>query len=127
MTRIELNLSSEYGVMFLHDAAVTPSAPKDAGTKPVTWTSSCLAFNILIHVDGDAKVILSDGSDGHSWKEYFSGKINCPSKALSLTDHNEFAFASVPLEDSFAKISLRMSEEKNPDVVECAILNMKTY
>ncbi len=36
-------------------------------------------------------------------------------------------FASVPLTDDHARISLRMSEERNPEIVECVIHNMATF
>lgn len=127
MTKIDVNLSSEYGVMFLHDSKVRPAFPAEAGKDPVMWTSTCLAFSVLIYVDGDAKIVLCEGSDEGCGAEYFTGEIECPSKAISLYDHNGFAFASVSLTDSFARVSLRMSEERNPDVVECVIHNMATF
>ena len=113
--------------MFLYDSKAKPSFPAEAGKEPVMWTSTCLAFSVLIYVDGDAKIILSQASDVQLGAEYFVGGIECPSKAISLYDHNGFAFASVPLADSFARVSLRMSEEKNPDIVECVIENMGTF
>jgi len=127
MTKIEIILSAEYGIMFLYDSTIKPTIPADAGKEPVMQTSSCLAFNVLIYVDGDAKIIMSADATEHSFNEYFSGEIECPSKSISLCDPNGFAFASVPLQDSFARVSLRMSEEKNPDVVECVIENMQTF
>ena len=127
MTRIETDISSEYGIMFLYDSKISPNFPAEAGKDPVMWTSTCLAFSVLIYVDGDAKIILSDNSDSQCGTEYFSGEIECPSNAISLYDHSGFAFASVPLSDGFARVSLRMSEEKNPDIVECVIQNMVTF
>ena len=127
MTKLEVDISSEYGIMFLYDSNVHPIFPAEAGKEPVIWTSTCLAFSVLIYVDGDAKVILSDCRDVQCGAEYFTGEIECPSKAISLYDQNGFAFASVPLSDSFARVSLRMSEARNPDVVECVIHNIVTF
>ena len=127
MTRIEVNISSEYGIMFLYDSKAKPTFPAEAGKEPVMWTSTCLAFSVLIYVDGDAKITLSQDSDVQFGAEYFVGEIECPSKAISLYDHNGFAFASVPLADSVARVSLRMSEERNPDIVSCVIENMETF
>ena len=127
MTKIDVNLSSEYGIMFLYDSKVRPVFPVEAGKDPVMWTTTCLAFSVLIYVDGDASITLCDSLDESCGAVYFAGKIECPSKALSLYDHNGFAFASVPLADDHARISLRMSEERNPDVVECVIHNLATF
>lgn len=127
MTKIELTLSAEYGIMFIHDAKETPIVPSNAGELPVTYTTTCLAFTVLSYVDGDAKITLCIDTSESSLSEYFAGEIACPSKSLSLSDSNGFAFASVPLTDSFARVSLRMSEERNPDMVECVILNMATF
>lgn len=127
MTKIDVSLSSEYGIMFLYDSKTKPTLPTEAGREPVMWTSTCLAFSVLIYVDGDARITLGDGSDVKCGIEYFTGEIECPSKAISLYDHNGFAFASVPLMDSSARVSLRMSEERNPDIVECVIHNMFTF
>jgi len=127
MTRIEVNISSEYGIMFLYDSKAKPTFPDEAGKESVMWTSTCLAFSVLIYVDGDAKITISQDSDVRFGAEYFVGEIECPSKGISLYDHNGFAFASVPLTDSVARVSLRMSEERNPDIVSCVIENMETF
>ncbi len=127
MIKIDVNISSEYGIMFLYDSKERPVFPTEAGRLPVMWTSTCLAFSVLSYVDGDARVVLSGSATEPLGTEYFSGKIDCASKSLSLYDHNGFAFASVPLNDSFAQVSLRMSEKSNPDVVLCVIENMKIF
>lgn len=127
MTKIEVTISSEYGIMFLYDSKAKPTFPVEAGKEPVMWTSTCLAFSVLIYVDGDARIILTGDQTETSGTECFSGEIECPSKSISLYDHNGFAFASVPLKDGFARLSLRMSEERNPDIVECVIENMETF
>jgi hypothetical protein len=113
--------------MFLYDSNTKPIFPEDAGKRPVVWTSTCIAFSVLSYVDGDAKVTLCDAPDERHDNEYFADEIRCPSKAISLYDHNGFAFASVPLKDSFARMSLRMSEISNPDFVTCVIENMETF
>ena len=127
MTTIDVKISSEYGIMFLYDSKDRPAFPAEAGKVPVMWTSTCLAFSVLSYVDGDARIILCGSPPQQHDAEYFSGKIECASKSLSLYDHNGFAFASVPLKDGFAQVSLRMSEERNPDVVSCMIENMETF
>ena len=127
MTKIEVNLPSEYGIMFLYDSEVNPTFPVNAGSEPITHTSTCLAFSVLIYVDGDAKIVLCNSAADISMKEYFAGEIECASKSLSLYDPNGFAFASIPLKAAFARVSLRMSEERNPDTVECVIENMETF
>lgn len=113
--------------MFLYDSVNKPKFPAESGKDPVMWTSTCLAFNVLIYVDGDAKITLCDGSDVECSTEYFAGEIECPSKSISLYDHNGFAFASMPLTESSARVSLRMSEERNPDKVECVIHNALAF
>jgi hypothetical protein len=127
MTKIEVTLSAEYGIMFIHDSKEAPVVPSNAGELPVTSTTTCVAFTVLGYVDGDAKIILACGEHKSDYQECFAGEIVCPSKSLSLTDSNGFAFASVPLADDHARISLRMSEERNPDLVECVIQNMMTF
>ena len=127
MTKIDLNLSSEYGIMFLYDSRVKPEFPPEAGKDPVMSTSTCLAFSVLIYVDGDASITLRDAAGDPFGIEYFAGDIECPSGSISLYDHNGFAFASVPVKDNAARVSLRMSEERNPDRVECVIENMETF
>jgi hypothetical protein len=126
MTKVEITTPSEYGVMFLYDSIAKPQIPNDAGEKLVTHTCNCVAFRVLIYVDGDAKVVLCDKTDS-DYREYFSGDICCPSKTLSLWDTNGFAFATLPIQDELARISLRMSDDDNPDVVECVIKNIRSF
>jgi hypothetical protein len=126
--KIELDLSSEYGIMFLHDQVIEPTLPEKAGRDPVMCTMDCLVFNVLSYVDGDAKIIMSDNKEGLSnYPEYFAGPISCPSGAISLCDHNGFAYASFPLKGDFAQVSLKMSEASNPDIVELLIENAATF
>ena len=127
MTKIEINLSSEYGIMFLHDSKVKPILPAEPGKSPVSHTPTCLVFSVLTYVDGDACIVLRDSPGEVTYKEYFSGRIECVSRSISLFDANGHAYASAPLRDGYAHISLRMSEERNPDVVDCIINNMETF
>jgi hypothetical protein len=127
MTRIEVNLSSEYGIMFVYDPKSAVTIPPEAGVEAVMSTPTCVAFSVLSYVDGDAKVVLCESPDDARCIEYFSGKLACPSNSLSLFDHNGFAFASVPLKDGYADVSIRMSEKTNPDVVECVISNIASF
>lgn len=127
MTKIEVTLSAEHGIMFIHDSKEAAVVPRNAGELPITFTTTCVAFTVLGYVDGDAKIVLCDRTSNPSLEEYFSGNISCPSKSLSLTDSNGFSFASVPLADSFADVSLNMSEPTNPEIVECVIRNMVTF
>jgi hypothetical protein len=126
MTKIEVTTPSEYGIMFLYDSRAKPTIPDDAGERAVTYSATCLAFSVLVYVDGDARVVLCDNTDS-PYREYFRGEIDCPNKILSLCDTNGLAFATVPLRDTTAKVSLRMSEETNPDVVECLVENMGCF
>lgn len=82
MTTIQVDIASEYGMMFLYDSKVRPAFPTEAGTSPVSWTSTCLAFSVLIYVDGNAKIRLCDSPGDQSFTERFRGIIECPSKAI---------------------------------------------
>jgi hypothetical protein len=86
-----------------------------------------LPFSVLSYVDGIARISLRSGREEMPYNEYFNGEIECVSKSVSIFNSSGFAFASAPLKDRFARISLRMSEERNPDVVECVIENMETF
>jgi hypothetical protein len=127
MTKIEVNLSLEYGIMFLHDSIDNPEIPADVGKYPIAHTSTCIAICALNYVDGNARFVIADGEYESKLDEYFKGEISCPSKSLSLSDSNGFHFASVPIDGQFAKISIRMSEERNPDIVECIVENIVTF
>jgi hypothetical protein len=124
MINIKIDISSEYGIMFLYDRFSQPDIPLNAGSLPLMSTSNCVAFNVLTYVDGDASIKIGNQLSSINFIEYFSGEILCPSKSISLLDHNGFAYASVPLNSSVAILSIMMSEEKNPEFVECVIKNM---
>jgi hypothetical protein len=128
VTRIELTISSEYGIMFVHDAGGKYIIPEGAGQTSVTHTDTCVAFEVLSHVDGEAKVIIDhEIRAGDSGEHVFSGKVRCASKSLALSDHTAHQFASVPLEDEYADVTIMMSEQPNPDVVICLVKNIETY
>lgn len=113
--------------MFLHDSSIEPIIPPNAGRDPVMSTSTCLAFSVLGYVDGDARVILC-GPDYKSLdRVVFSGRILCPSRSISLVDSTAFPFASLPLENDYADVTLRMSNDQNPDVVTCIMQNLHFF
>ena len=43
MTKIELTLAVEHGILFLHGTDEHPEVPKDAGSTQIASTESCIA------------------------------------------------------------------------------------
>ncbi|HEV7159422.1 MAG TPA: hypothetical protein VGN38_13785 [Caulobacteraceae bacterium] len=128
MTKIELTLAVEHGVMFLHGAGEGVSIPDDTGVKNISITENCVSFRVKTYVDGDAIVELGDPSiSNFEEQEYFSGSINCMSKSISLSDSYGFVYASLPLDAEIAAISIKMSEAENPDWVKCIVHNLASF
>ncbi|MDQ0249991.1 ferredoxin [Sphingomonas kyeonggiensis] len=128
MTKIDVKIASEYGIMFLYDASIRPYFPSNAGEQCVTYTDTCIAFSVLSYVDGDANVVLmEDESDITIGNEVFYGELLCPSKALSLFDTDGRGIVTLPLKKESARISIRMSEDENPDLVECLIEGIDSF
>lgn len=127
MTSIEVITASEYGIMFLHDPESDPKVPEDAGDELIKSNKSCIAFCVLHYVDGDCKISIISTPKIPKLETYFEGIIECTSKKIALSDHNGFIFASVPIKNKFAEICIRMSDCKNPDIVECIVKNMEKF
>lgn len=128
MLKIELVISSEYGVMFLYDGRRPPQIPETVGVTNVAVTESCIAFTVLGYVDGDARISISNNAaDADAGCEIFKGAIFCPSKILSIFDSSGFCFASVPLSSEYAHIALVASERNNPDWVHCTVSNLISF
>jgi hypothetical protein len=128
MTKIEIKIASEYGIMFLYDSNIRPEFPLNAGEKGITATDTCIAFSVLSYVDGDANVVLADDDAEFTISsEAFNGSLLCPTKAVSLFDSNGRGIATLPLTSESVQISIRMSEDTNPDRVECLIGGVDSF
>lgn len=128
MTKIVIQMASEYGIMLLYDSGFKPELPSGIGVSSASWNDRCIVFAVMSYVDGDATVTISDGANDNKLEVLsFSGKIICESRSISLYDTNDFAYVNVPLIDEFAQVTVRMSHERNPDFVECIIENMATF
>lgn len=83
--RIHIQVSLEYGILFLYDPHSKLEIPPDTGAAPITFTETCICFQVAAYVDGDANVTLSD-QPFDSTSPTFSRRIATPTKYISLTD-----------------------------------------
>jgi len=104
--KIQIEILLEYGIMFLHDPYGDVEFPQDTGAAPMTFTDSCIGFQVASYVDGNAHVTLSDNYYSEEIRPSFSKKVACLSKFISLTDVSVNYYAMLALRDSFAEINI---------------------
>jgi hypothetical protein len=84
--KIHIQTPLQYGILFLYDPDSKPEIPPDTGAAPVTFTDTCICFQVAAYVDGDADVILSDEPFDDTTPPTFSRRIAAPTKYIALTD-----------------------------------------
>jgi hypothetical protein len=84
--KIHVQVPLEYGILFLHDPYGEAEIPSDTGAAPITFTDTCVCFQVAQYVSGDADVTLSDRPFDDSIPVTFSRRIQTPKKYISLTD-----------------------------------------
>lgn len=86
-----------------------------------------VALSILGYVEGDARFAFCDEEAASCSNELFKGTIKCPKKVFSFSDHTAFEYLSVPLKNTYADISIRMTDPLNPELVECVVNNLDVF
>lgn len=127
MAKITMILAVEHGVLFVHGTGQNVNVPVNTGESNINVSDNCLAFRVKSYVDGDSIIEFGEIDDLSDCQEYFSGKISCVSKSLSISDSIGFVYASLPIDSEIADITLFMSTLNNPDWVKCVIHNVATF
>lgn len=104
--KIEVQISLEYGIMFLHDPYNDVEFPKDTGAAPITYTDSCICFQVASYIDGDAKVTLSSDPYDASIAPNMSRRILSKSKFIGLTDVPVNYYGIIALKNQYADVKI---------------------
>ncbi len=104
--KIHVQVPLEYGILFLHDPYGEAEIPSDTGAAPITFTDTCICFQVAQYVSGDADVTLSDQPFDDSTPVTFSRRIQTPKKYISLTDVPVNYYFLYRLKDVFAEIRI---------------------
>ena len=109
--KIRVQVPLKYGILFLQDPYGDPEIPEDTGAAPITFTESCVCFQVAAYIDGDTDVTLSDEAyAGHALPS-FAGKIHTPGKHISLTDVPGSHYCILALKSSSADIIIWNHDE----------------
>ncbi|HEV2818697.1 MAG TPA: hypothetical protein VGW40_15915 [Allosphingosinicella sp.] len=113
--RIHIQVSLEYGILFLHDGYGEVEFPPDTGAGPITFTDTCVCFQVAHYVDGDADVTLSDQPFDDSTPPTFFKIIQIPQKYISLTDVPVNYYFLHHLKSDFSQIKIWNYTEKGQE------------
>jgi hypothetical protein len=104
--KIQVQVSLEYGILFLYDPYNEPEIPLDTGAAPITHTDTCVCFQVRAYVDGDAEVTISDQPLSSLLVPTFVGQISAPSQCISLVDVSTNYYCLLKLVNIFAKVKI---------------------
>ena len=104
--KIHVQVRLEYGILFLNDPYGEAEIPSDTGAAPITFTDTCICFQVAQYVSGDADVTLSDQPFDESTPPTFSRRIATPTKYISLTDVPVNYYFMHRLKGDFADIGI---------------------
>jgi hypothetical protein len=83
--KVHVQVSLQYGILFLYDPDGKPQIPSDTGAAPITFTDTCVCFWVADYVTG-ADVTLSNRPFDDSTPPTFSRRIITPTKYISVSD-----------------------------------------
>jgi hypothetical protein len=104
--KIKIEVSLEYGIMFLHDPYNDVDFPEDTGASPITFTDSCICFQVASYINSDAKVTLSSDPYDTSITPDISHRILTKSKFIGLTDVPVNYYGIIALKNEYADIKI---------------------
>lgn len=107
--RIRIETSLMHGILFLYDPYGDPEFPKDTGASEITFTDSCICFQVPSYVDGETDVTISDNGLFDS-APVFSSRIITPKKYIALADSFSNYYAIIKLKYNFTNINIWNSE-----------------
>jgi len=114
--KIRVQLPVEYGILFLYDPYGDPEIPQDTGAAPITFTDSCICFQVASYVDGDADVTVSDLPFAENVPPAFSGKMQVPSKNIALIDVSSNYYCILRLKTNLADVAIWAYEDNEAEM-----------
>lgn len=109
--KIRIQIGLEHGVLFLFDPHAEPEIPLDAGAATVTSTETCIAFQALHYVDGEADVTISDAPFSGDAKSSYDKRILCLSKSVAVIDDNGNRLSVLSVVDKYADVKIWYYED----------------
>ena len=127
MSKFQMQIETEYPILFLADASPKVTYPDNTGRSFATATADCLCFYVLSHVDGASLVTVTDEECEAGGKEMFSGFIEASTGVLTVTDSTPFHYLNIPVPAGSVSVSIWADDERNPDWVWIKLGAIRDY
>lgn len=127
MSKFQMQIETEYPILFLCDASPKVTCPDNTGQSFAKATADCLCFYVLSHVDGASLVTVTDEECEAGGKEMFSGFIEASTGVLTVTDSTPFHYLNIPVPTGSVSVSVWADDERNPDWVWIKLGAIRDY
>lgn len=114
--KIRVQVLLEHGILFLYDPYGDAEIPSDTGAAPITFTDSCVCFQVAAYVDGDVDVTMSDQAFAEPVSPTFSGRIKATTGHISLTDVPGNYYCILRTKTDYADIDIWNYEQDGIDM-----------
>lgn len=127
MSKFQMQIATEYPILFLSDASPRVTYPDNTGQFFATATADCLCFYVLSYVDGASLVTVTDEECEAEGKEMFSGFIEASTGVLTVTDSTPFHYLNIPVPTGSVSVSIWADDERTPDWVWIKLGAIRDY
>ena len=114
MASFQIQIATEYPILFLSDASSNAKLPDALPDSLVTATADCLCFRVLSPVDGASIVTISDEDSDTGGQEVFNGMIVASTGVLTLMDRTQFRYMNIPVPIGRVPVSIWADGDGKP-------------
>ena len=97
MSAFQMQIATEYPVLFLSDDSPHVTVPNVTGETFACSSIDCLSFYVLAYVDGASLVTVTDQNCDRGGAKVFTGTIATQSGVITVSDSYGFAYLRIPV------------------------------
>lgn len=127
MYKAIIEITSEYGVMFLHDSKEEPKLIEFIERTPISSDGLSLMFRVQIYVDGESNISISEMGSTSVDGEALEFTIRAESRSVSLSDHTGFVYLNIPLRKNLAAGTIKYDNIKHPNKIYIELSDIYSY
>jgi len=127
MPKFQMQIETEYPILFLSDAVQKWSVPDNVGQSFATASADCISFYVLSYVDGASLVTVTDRECETGGMKLFTGVIEASTGELTMSDSATFRYLNIPVPIGPVTVDIWADDDRNPDWVWIRLGAIRQY
>ena len=127
MPKFQVQIETEYPILFLSNASPDARFPDVTGDTFASASDDCIGFYVLSYVDGASLVTVTDEECDAGGKEVFAGVINALTGILTVSDSSNFRYLNIPVPAGAVSVRIWADHESTPEWVWVKLAEIRLW